>query len=261
MYASTPWPPSPPAWRFTAGHTLCVHLPHVSGLQRPAIRIACLCGVRAVYVFTHDSIGVGEDGPTHQPVEQVMGLRGVPNLTVIRPCDAQETVFAYRAAFSRTEGPTALILTRQDVPAIARKRCAPAKGLEKGAYILWESARTKPDCIIIATGSEVSLALEAAYELSNDKIKVRVVSMPSWELFEAQCPDYRQSVLPAEVRARVAVEAGLRLGWERYVGLDGVVIGMDGFGASAPLRSFTKNSPHRKRDCRRARSLYEEEKR
>jgi transketolase len=217
--------------------------------------------VRAVYVFTHDSIGVGEDGPTHQPVEQVMGLRGVPNLTVIRPCDAQETVFAYRAAFSRTEGPTALILTRQDVPAIARKRCAPAKGLEKGAYILWESARTKPDCIIIATGSEVSLALEAAYELSNDKIKVRVVSMPSWELFEAQCPDYRQSVLPAEVRARVAVEAGLRLGWERYVGLDGVVIGMDGFGASAPLRSFTKNSPHRKRDCRRARSLYEEEKR
>jgi len=205
-----------------------------SDYMRPAMRIACLCGVRAVYVFTHDSIGVGEDGPTHQPVEQVMGLRGVPGLTVIRPADALETVHAYKTAFSRAEGPTALILTRQDVPMIDRRRCAAAKGLEKGAYILWESAKTKPDCIIIATGSEVSLALEAAYELSNDKMKVRVVSMPSWELFDAQCLEYRQSVLPAEVRARVAVEAGLRLGWERYVGLDGVVIGMDSFGASAP---------------------------
>lgn len=205
-----------------------------SDYMRPAIRIACLCKVKAVYVFTHDSIGVGEDGPTHQPVEQVMGLRGVPNLTVIRPADAQETVYAYKAAFSRAEGPTALILTRQDLPAIDRKKCAPAKGLDKGAYVLWESSAAKPEVIIIATGSEVSMALDAAYELANDKIKVRVVSMPSWELFDAQCLDYQQSVLPPDVRARVAVEAGLRLGWERYVGLDGVTIGMDGFGASAP---------------------------
>ena len=205
-----------------------------SDYMRPAIRIACLSGVRCLYIFTHDSIGVGEDGPTHQPIEQIMGLRGVPNLTVIRPGDAQETVHAFKAAISRIEGPTALILTRQDVPAIDRKRCAQAKGLEQGGYILWESAKTMPDVILISTGSELSLALEAAYVLSNDKIKVRVVSMPCWEIFDRQCLEYRVSVLPPDVKARVAVEAGLRLGWEHYVGLEGVIIGMDGFGASAP---------------------------
>ena len=205
-----------------------------SDYMRPAIRIACLSGVRAIYIFTHDSIGVGEDGPTHQPIEHIMNLRGVPNLAVIRPADAFETLHALKIAINRTEGPTALILTRQDVPAIDRNRCAQAKGLERGGYILWESAKTLPSVIIISTGSELSLALEAAYELSNEKIKVRVVSLPSWELFEKQCLEYRMSVLPPEVRARVAVEAGLRLGWEHYVGLDGVIIGMDGFGASAP---------------------------
>ena len=205
-----------------------------SDYMRPAIRIACLSGVRCLYIFTHDSIGVGEDGPTHQPIEQIMGLRGVPNLTVFRPGDAQETVHAFKAAISRIEGPTALILTRQDVPAIDRKRCAQAKGLEQGGYILWESAKTMPDVILISTGSELSLALEAAYVLSNDKIKVRVVSMPCWEIFDRQCLEYRVSVLPPDVKARVAVEAGLRLGWEHYVGLEGVIIGMDGFGASAP---------------------------
>ncbi len=205
-----------------------------SDYMRPAIRIACLSGVRSLYIFTHDSIGVGEDGPTHQPIEQIMGLRGVPNLTVIRPCDAQETSHAFKAAISRIDGPTALILTRQDVPAIDRKKCSQAKGLEQGGYILWESAKAVPDVILISTGSELSLALDAAYVLSNDKIKVRVVSMPSWEIFDRQCLEYRMSVLPPEVKARVAVEAGLRLGWEHYVGLEGIIIGMDGFGASAP---------------------------
>jgi len=158
----------------------------------------------------------------------------VPNLTVIRPADALETVHALKVALGRKKGPTALILTRQDVPVIDRKKCAKAKGLESGGYILWESGKAQPDVILIATGSELHLALEAAYKLADGKIKVRVVSMPSWELFDKQCLEYRMSVLPPEVKARVAVEAGLRLGWEHYVGLDGIVIGMDGFGASAP---------------------------
>ncbi|MCU0575395.1 MAG: transketolase [Desulfobacterota bacterium] len=205
-----------------------------SDYMKPAIRIACLSRVRTIYIFTHDSIGVGEDGPTHQPVEQIMGLRGIPNLAVIRPADANETVYAMKTALTRTEGPTALILTRQDVPLIDQKRFAQAKGLERGGYVLWESRKSRPDVILIATGSEVSLALEAAVILSDEKIKARVISLPCWEIFDRQCLEYRQSVLPAEVKARVAVEAGLRIGWEHYVGLEGVVIGMEGFGASAP---------------------------
>jgi len=205
-----------------------------SDYMKPAMRIACLCGVRSIYIFTHDSIGVGEDGPTHQPIEHLMGLRGLPNLTVIRPADAHETVHAMKAALARTEGPTALILTRQDLPLIDQKQCAQAKGLEQGGYVLWESSKSRPDVIIIATGSEVNTALEAAHALAHQKIKVRVVSLPSWELFDRQCLEYRESVLPPDVKARIAVEAGLRLGWEHYVGSDGVIIGMDGFGASAP---------------------------
>ncbi len=205
-----------------------------SDYMRPAMRIASLSRVRSLYIFTHDSIGVGEDGPTHQPVEHLMGLRGVPNLAVIRPADAHETVHAVRAALSRTDGPTALVLTRQDVPLLDQKKCAPAKGLERGGYVLWESSKGRPDVIVIATGSEVGLALEAARKLSAEDIRVRVVSLPCWEIFDGQCLDYRESVLPSDVRARVAVEAGLRLGWEHYVGHEGRIVGMDGFGASAP---------------------------
>jgi transketolase len=205
-----------------------------SDYMRPAIRLACLTNSRVVYIFTHDSIGVGEDGPTHQPIEQVMGLRGVPNLTVIRPADAHETVYAMKAALSKTDGPTALILTRQDLPLIDRKLCAPAKHLERGGYILWESTAKKPDLILLATGSEVHIALEAARALAKEEIAVRVVSLPSWEIFDKQCPEYRSKVLPPDVKARISVEAGLKLGWEHYVGLEGAMVGMNCFGASAP---------------------------
>ncbi len=204
-----------------------------SDYMRPAIRLACLTGNRVVYIFTHDSIGVGEDGPTHQPIEQVMGLRSVPNLTVIRPADAHETVHAMRAALTKTDGPTALILTRQDLPPIDRKLCAPAKNLELGGYILWESG-DRPELIFLASGSEVHIALEAAWTLAKEEIAVRVVSLPSWELFDRQSDEYRSRVLPPETKARISVEAGLKLGWEHYVGLEGISLGMDGFGCSAP---------------------------
>jgi transketolase len=201
------------------------------------MRLAAMMGIRVVYVFTHDSIGLGEDGPTHQPVEQLMGLRSVPGLTVIRPADAAETAEAWRAALLRRDGPTALVLTRQDVPLLDRDSCAPARGLHRGAYILWELAPAPgrlPELILIGTGSEASVALEAGRRLAAEGRRVRVVSMPSWELFDAQPAEYRESVLPAAVEARVAVEAGIRLGWEHYVGLSGAVVGLDGFGASAP---------------------------
>ncbi len=205
-----------------------------SDYMRPAIRIACLSKVRVIYIFTHDSIGVGEDGPTHQPIEHLMGLRSVPNLAVIRPADALETVNALKVALRRNDGPTALILTRQDLPPIDRKSCAPAKELERGGYILWQSTKAKPDVILIATGSEVHITLQAARELTKEGIAVRVVALPCWEIFDRQCPEYRALILPPDVKARVAVEAGLKLGWEHYVGLDGVIIGMESFGASAP---------------------------
>ena len=227
-----------------------------SDYMRPAIRIASLCGTRVIYIFTHDSIGVGEDGPTHQPVEHLMGLRGVPNLTVIRPADALETAQAFKVALKRTDGPTALVLTRQDLPPIDRKLCAPAGGLEKGGYVLWQSPNARPDVILIATGSEVHLALKAAWELAKEGIEMRVVSLPSWELFDRQCLEYRSSVLPPEVKARVAVEAGLKLGWEHYVGLEGAVVGMDGFGASAPAGVlFEKFGVTVEAVCSAARSL------
>jgi len=232
-----------------------------SDYMRPPMRLAAMMGIRVIYVFTHDSIGLGEDGPTHQPIEQLMGLRSIPGLTVIRPADAVETAEAWRAALLRDSGPTALILTRQDVPMLDRGECAPAEGLHRGAYVLWESfvsgqggaggsesgvsdsavggpsasdGPAMPDVILIGTGSEVSLALEAGRKLAREGFRVRVVSMPSWELFDAQPPEYRQRVLPAAVEARVAVEAGIRLGWEHYVGLRGCAVGMNGFGASAP---------------------------
>ena len=205
-----------------------------SDYMRPPMRLAAMMGLQVLYVFTHDSIGLGEDGPTHQPIEQLMNLRAVPNLTVIRPADASETAEAWKAALLNSEGPTALVFTRQKLPVLDRTELAPAEGLLKGAYVLWETGAGKPEIIIIGTGSEVHIALEAGRTLAAEGLAVRVVSMPSWELFDQQESDYRGSVLPPPVKARVAVEAGIKLGWEHYVGLDGTVVGMEHFGASAP---------------------------
>ena len=202
--------------------------------MRPPMRLAALMGLPTIFVFTHDSIGVGEDGPTHQPVEHLLSLRAVPNLTVIRPADAAETVEAWKVALQNKQGPTALIFSRQNLPVLTGDRIGSAADLQKGAYILWEAGPDIPEVILIGTGSEVMIALEAGQKLAATGIKARVVSMPSWELFDRQTVDYRHKVLPPAVKVRVAVEAGVKLGWEHYVGLDGAVVGMDGFGASAP---------------------------
>jgi len=201
--------------------------------MRPPVRLAALMGIRVIYVFTHDSVGVGEDGPTHQPVEQLAGLRSVPGLLTIRPCDARETAEAWGAALSRRNGPTALVLTRQKLPMLERTTLAPASGVQRGAYVLWE-ASPSPRAILIGTGSEVHIALEAGRLLQERGVSARVVSMPSWELFDAQTEEYRRLVLPPEVPARVAIEAASPFGWERYVGLAGSVIAVNRFGASAP---------------------------
>jgi transketolase len=202
--------------------------------MRGSIRLAALTSAHVVYVFTHDSIGLGEDGPTHQPIEHLMALRAMPNLTVIRPGDATETAQAWRVAVAHPSGPVALVLTRQNVPVLDRTKLAPAEGSLRGAYVLWESSDATPEVILIGTGSELSVALEAGQKLGAEGRAVRVVSMPSWELFDRQPAEYRESVLPAAVKARVAVEAGVKLGWEHYVGLEGGVVGLTGFGASAP---------------------------
>ena len=201
--------------------------------MRPAIRLAALMKQPVIYVFTHDSVAVGEDGPTHQPVEQLASLRAIPGLTVIRPAEATETAAAWRQAIRTTNGPVALILSRQGLPVLDRKQYASATGLSKGAYILSESKK-KPNMIIIATGSEVQLALEAQGRLAQKGIAARVVSMPSWELFEKASQKYRDSVLPPNITARIAVEAGSPMGWERYVGRQDAIIGINRFGASAP---------------------------
>jgi transketolase len=201
--------------------------------MRPPMRLAAMMGVRAIFVFTHDSIGVGEDGPTHQPIEQIMNLRQVPNMTVIRPADANETVEAWRLALTNTSGPTTLVFSRQNLPVLDRSVCSAASGTRRGGYILWESALNS-ELILIATGSEVSLTLEAARKLAEGGTKVRVVSLPSWEIFDRQPREYRDSVLPPAITARISVEAGIKLGWEHYVGLSGKITGMETFGASAP---------------------------
>jgi len=201
--------------------------------MRPAVRLAAMMGLRVIYIFSHDSVGIGEDGPTHQPVEQLMGLRTVPNLVCIRPSDATETAEAWRAALERSDGPTALVVTRQRLPVLDRGSLAAAEGLRRGGYVLWES-RGSPQVLLIATGSEVHIALQAGALLGEKGVRARVVSLPSWELFEAQPAEYRHSVLPPEVTARVSLEAGVTLGWERYVGPAGVAIGVNRFGASAP---------------------------
>jgi len=204
-----------------------------SDYMRPSIRLASLSKAHVIYVWTHDSLALGEDGPTHQPVEHLASLRSIPGMLVVRPSDATETVEAWRVALSHRDGPVGLVLTRQKLPVIDRTALAPASGLAKGGYVLAEHGAA-PDVIVIATGSEVSLALAAHEVLGRDGIASRVVSMPSWELFEAQPRAYRDAVLPPHVRARVSVEAASPFGWERYVGLEGVIIGVDRFGASAP---------------------------
>ncbi len=201
--------------------------------MRPPVRLAALTGLRVVYIFSHDSVGLGEDGPTHQPIEQLMGLRTVPNLVLLRPADATETVEAWKVAMERRHGPTALALSRQSLPVLDRAALAPAGGVRRGGYILWEAAAS-PDVILIGTGSEVRIALEAGKLLKTDGVAARVVSLPSWELFDEQPAEYRNSVLPPGIRVRVSIEAATPLGWERYVGLDGVAIGLPRFGASAP---------------------------
>ncbi len=201
--------------------------------MRPPVRLAAMMGIRVIYVFTHDSIGLGQDGPTHQPIEQLMGLRAVPNLVTIRPADAGETAEAWKIAVERRNGPTALILSRQNLPILDRSKFAPASGVSRGGYTLWETKAT-PDVILIGTGSEVPIALEAGKRLQDKGIGARVVSLPSWELFDAQPAVYRDSVLPPAVKKRVSIEAGSPMGWERYVGPEGIIIGISHFGASAP---------------------------
>jgi len=220
-----------------------------SDYMRPSVRLAAMSEARVIYVWTHDSIGLGEDGPTHQPVEHVISLRAIPNLIVIRPADATETVEAWRIALGHRAGPVALVLTRQKLPVLDRQALAPAAGVARGGYVLAEpSGGTPPDVILVATGSEVPVALAAHEQLARDGVRSRVVSMPSWELFEAQPQAYRDAVLPPSVRARVSVEAGSPIGWERYVGPEGVIIGVRRFGASAPgsvvMREFGFTAEH-----------------
>ncbi|MHB8335131.1 MAG: transketolase [Acidimicrobiales bacterium] len=209
-----------------------------SDYARGAIRLSALMEVPVIHIFTHDSIGMGQDGPTHQPVEQLVSLRAIPGLIVLRPADANEVAEAWRVIMSLQHDPVALVLTRQAVPTLDRSRYAPASGLAKGAYVLADPAEGPPEVIIIATGSEVSLAVAAYETLSSEGVAVRVVSMPSCELFDRQPAAYQELVLPSAIRARVAVEEASTLGWHRYVGTDGAVIGMHTFGASAPLKDL-----------------------
>jgi transketolase len=204
-----------------------------SDYMRPPIRLAALMELGVIYVFTHDSIALGQDGPTHQPIEQLASLRAMPELIVIRPCDANETAVAWRVAIETRDRPVALILTRQNVPTLDRTQFTAAEGLRRGAYILEDAPEGKPDLILIGTGSEVSLILRAGKKLAEEGTKVRIVSMPSWKLFDAQPQSYRDSVLPPSMHARLAVEAGATQGWCKYVGGEGDVIGVDRFGASA----------------------------
>lgn len=206
-----------------------------SDYMRPSIRLAAMSAAHVIYVWTHDSIALGEDGPTHQPVEQLASLRAIPNMVVLRPADANETIEAWKVAMEHTAGPVGLVLTRQKIPVLDRTTLASAEGLASGAYVLNEAGPgSQLDLILIATGSEVSLALAAQGRLVEDGVRSRVVSMPSWELFEAQSIQYRDSVLPPDVDARVSVEAGSPFGWDRYVGPRGAIIGVSSFGASAP---------------------------
>ncbi len=211
-----------------------------SDYMKPAIRLAALMEIPSIFIYTHDSIGLGEDGPTHQPIEQLAALRAVPGLVLLRPADANEVVVAWKIILQLRHEPAALVLTRQAVPTFDRSKYAPAAGVAKGAYILAEAADGKPDVILMATGSEVSLCVSVYEQLKAEGIKARVVSMPSWDIFEKQSEDYKKQVLPPEVKARVSVEAASTFGWERYVGAKGKMVGMRSFGASAPLKDLLK---------------------
>jgi transketolase len=210
-----------------------------SDYMRASIRLSAIMEVPVNYIFTHDSIGVGEDGPTHQPIEQLISLRAIPQLYVIRPADANEVAQAWRVMMTSHERPVALILSRQPLPTFDRTKYAPAAGLDKGAYVLADCEGT-PDVILLGTGSEVQLCVGAHERLKSEGIKSRVVSLPCWELFERQPEEYRESVLPTSVRARVAVEAGSNFGWHMFVGLDGRIVARRQFGASAPLKELLK---------------------
>ena len=207
-----------------------------SDYMRPPIRLAAMMGLKVIYVFTHDSIGLGEDGPTHQPIEQLAALRAIPNMMVIRPGDANETAEAWRYTIKHKEGPVALALSRQGIPTLDRNKYSSAEGLHRGAYILKSEGNGKPDVILISSGTEIALAVDAAEVLEGRNLSVRVVSMPSWRLFDMQPEAYRHQVLPPEIWARVAIEAGAPQGWHQYVGERGKIIGMNRFGASAPSK-------------------------
>jgi len=211
-----------------------------SDFARGAIRLSALMEIPVIHIFTHDSIGLGEDGPTHQPIEQLASLRAVPHLIVMRPADANEVVEAWRAIMPLQHQPVALVLSRQALPTIDRTRYGAASGVAQGAYVLADAPGGQPDVLLLASGSEVALCVAAFEQLSADGIKARVVSMPAWELFEAQSQAYRDQVIPPSVTARVSVEQASTFGWERYTGLEGTRIGMETFGASAPLKELAK---------------------
>ena len=226
-----------------------------SDYMKPAIRLSALMELPVIYVFTHDSIGVGEDGPTHQPVEQLAALRSIPGLITLRPADANEIVEAWRAVIERHHEPAAIVVSRQATPTVDRTRYASAEGLHKGAYVLADADGGSPEVLLLATGTEVALCVDAYEALKAGGIQARVVSMPSWELFEQQSRAYRDDVLPPSVRARVAVEQASTMGWDRYVGADGCIIGMETFGSSAPLKDLQQKfgfTPGRIVDAARA---------
>jgi transketolase len=209
-----------------------------SDYMKPPIRLSALMELPAIYIFTHDSIGLGQDGPTHQPVEQLIALRSIPGLITLRPADANEVVEAWRVVIRLTHQPACLVLSRQALPTFDRTRYATAGGVARGAYIMADPASGGPEVILIGTGSEVALCLGAYETLKQEGIPARVVSMPSWELFEQQDEAYRDKVLPPEITARVSVEAGSVIGWDRYVGSTGAKIGMHSFGSSAPIKDL-----------------------
>ncbi len=208
-----------------------------SDYMKPSIRLSALMELPVVYIFTHDSIGLGQDGPTHQPVEQLVALRAIPGLVTLRPADANEVVEAWRVIIALKQ-PACLVLSRQPLPTFDRARYASAAGVARGAYVMADAQNGKPDVILIGTGSELALCIEAYEALEQEHIPARVVSMPSWELFEQQDQAYRDSVLPPDIAARVSVEEGAVIGWDRYVGVGGARIGMQTFGASAPIKDL-----------------------
>jgi transketolase len=211
-----------------------------SDYARPAIRLSALMEIPSIFIFTHDAMGDGEDGPTHQPVEQLISLRAIPGMVVLRPADANEVVEAYRYVLGLRHQPAVIALSRQPLPTFDRRKYAPAAGVARGAYVMADAPGGTPEIILIASGSEVSLVVAAHEKMTSEGIRCRVVSMPSWDIFEHQPQSYREEVLPPGVKARVAVEQGSVLGWDRYVGAAGRIIGMKTFGASAPLKELQR---------------------